>query len=218
MGTSAGARADGPGLCRGEAWGGRVLMRLLLCAVLAVAVLVTDSAFADIDIDGAVKSYFVLGGCLAALVFLSIGFFLLSKAIQYRRQAAAAVQWPVAAGTVVAAEVIKRISKSDDELDSYIPRVSYAYAVNGGAYEGNLIRIGLEESGYIREQQARDHLARYPVGATLAVRYDPKKPEIAVLELGQVGAARYLLAGVLLAAVGVGAVVFAIWSATLAVR
>jgi len=39
-----------------------------------------------------------------------------------------------------------------------------------------------------------------------------------VLEIGQVGATRYLIAGGLLAAVGVGAVVFAIWSATLPVR
>jgi hypothetical protein len=195
-----------------------VLIGLLPCAVVAIAVLLPDCAFADSAIDRAAKPYFVLGGGLAALVFLSIGFLLLSKALHHRRMAAAAVQWPVAQATVIAAEVIKRISKSDDEFDSYIPRVSYAYSVNGVRYEGNVIRIGLEERGYIREQQAHDHLARYPVGATIAVRYDPKKPEIAVLELGQVGAARYLLAGGLLAAVGVGAVVFAIWSATLPVR
>jgi hypothetical protein len=132
--------------------------------------------------------------------------------------AEAALLWPVAEGRVIAAEVVKRISKSDDEFDSFIPRVSYAYAVDGRHYTSDVIRVGLADLGYVREQQARDHLARYPVGAIVAVRYDPQKPELAVLEIGQVGAARYLLAGGLLAAVGVGAAVFAIWSATLPVQ
>jgi hypothetical protein len=55
----------------------------------------------------------------------------------------------------------------------------------------------------------------YPVGATIAVRYDPQNLQRAVLEIGQLGAARYLFAGTLLAGVGVGALLFAIWSATL---
>jgi hypothetical protein len=50
------------------------------------------------------------------------------------------------------------------------------------------------------------------------VRYDPQNPRSAVLEIGQVGAGRYLFAGALLAGVGLGAVVFAIWSATLPTR
>ena len=207
----------GPGLCRREPSDGRAL-RLLLGAVVALAALVPNGAFGDSAIDPAAKPYFVLGGWLVALLFLGIGFFLLSKAIHYRRMAAALMQWPVVEGVVLATGVIKRTSKSDDEFDSYVPSVNYAYPVNGVRYEGDRIRIGLEERGYIREQQARDHMARYPVGAAIAVRYDPKQPETAVLELGQVGAARYLFAGCLLAAVGIGAVVFAIWSATLPVR
>jgi hypothetical protein len=169
-------------------------------------------------IDAAVKPYFVLGGCLAALVFLSIGFVLISRAMHYRRVAATAVQWPVAEGVVRAAEVIKRTSKSDDEFDSYLPKLRYAYTVNGVGYEGDVIRIGLQDLGYFQEKQACDHLARYPVGAAIAVRYDPQNPQSAVLEIGQVGAARYQFAGILLGGVGVGALVFAIWSATLPVR
>ena len=128
------------------------------------------------------------------------------------------MRWPVAEGVVVAAEVVKRTSKSDDEFDSYIPKVRYAYTVNGVGYEGDVIRIGLADLGYVSEKQARDHVARYPVGATIAVRYDPQNLQRAVLEIGQLGAARYLLAGTLFAGVGVGALVFAIWSATLPVR
>jgi hypothetical protein len=197
---------------------GRVPIRPLLCGIVAVAVLVPDWAFADVVIDRAEKPYFVLGGWLAALVFLSIGFFLTSKALHYRRMAAAALRWPVAEGVVLAAEVVKRTSKSDDEFDSYLPKLRYAYTVDGIRYEGDVIRIGLADLGYVNETQARDHMARYPVGAAIAVRYDPQHPHGAVLEIGQVGAVRYLLAGTLLGGVGVGALVFAIWSATLPVR
>jgi hypothetical protein len=96
--------------------------------------------------------------------------------------------------------------------------VRYAYTANGVGYQGDVIRIGLEDLGYFKETQACDHLARYPVGAAIAVRYDPQNPHVAVLEIGQVGAARYLFAGTLFAGVGIGALVFAIWSATLPVR
>jgi Protein of unknown function (DUF3592) len=211
-----------PGLRRGDTRRGREPIGPLLGAVVAIAILIVilapSSAFAGSAIDRAVKPYFVLGGGLAALIFLSIGFVLLAKAIHYRGVAAAAVRWPVAEGVVVAAEVVKRTSKSDDEFDSYLPRVRYAYTANGVGYEGDVIRIGLEDIGYFKETQARDHMARYPVGAATAVRYDPQNPRSAVLEIGQVGAGRYLFAGALLAGVGLGAVVFAIWSATLPTR
>ncbi|HLG83256.1 MAG TPA: DUF3592 domain-containing protein [Bradyrhizobium sp.] len=207
-----------PGLRRGDARGELAPMRLLPGAVIASVTFSPGCALADSAIDRAVKPYFVGGGWLAALVFLGIGFVLLSRAMRYRRAAAAAMQWPVADGVVLATDIVKRISKSDDEFDSYVPRVRYAYTVDGVRREGDVIRIGLGDLGYVREQQARDHLARYPVGASIAVRYDPQQPQAAVLEIGQLGATRYLLAGGLLGAVGVGAVVFAIWSATLPVQ
>ena len=183
-----------------------------------ITVLAPGCAFADSAIEGGVKPYFVLGGALAALVFLGIGSFLLSRAIHFRKLAAAAVHWPIAEGTVIAAEVTKRIASSDDEYDRYVPRVSYVYTVNGARRESDVIRIGLGDLGYRVEKQAREHLARYPLGATIAVRYDPQNPGQATLEAGQAGAARYFLAGALLAGVGVGATVFAIWSASLPAR
>lgn len=193
-------------------------IRLQLCAVAMIAILAPGRAFADSAIDRGVKPYFVLGGALAALVFLGIGLFLLSRAIHFRRLAAAAVHWPITEGTVIAAEVIKRIASSDDEYDRYVPRVSYAYTVNGARRESDVIRVGLGDLGYLMERQAREHLARYPLGATVAVHYDPQNPGQATLEVGQAGATRYFLAGALLAGVGVGATVFAIWIASLPTR
>lgn len=193
-------------------------IRLRLCMVAMIAMLAPERAFADSAIDRDVKPYFVLGGALAALVFLGIGFLLLSRAIRYRRLAAAAVHWPTTEGTVLATDVIKRVASSDDDYDRYVPRVRYAYTVNGVGRKSDVIRVGLSDLGYLREEQAREHLERYPLGATIAVRYDPQNPEQATLEAGQAGAARYFIAGGLLAGVGVGAIVFAIWSASLPAR
>jgi hypothetical protein len=55
----------------------------LLFGTIGAAALLPGRAFADAAIDGAVKPYFVLGGWLAALVFLGIGSFLLAKALRY---------------------------------------------------------------------------------------------------------------------------------------
>ena len=70
----------------------------------------------------------------------------------------------------------------------------------------------------MEENKAREHIARYPVGATVPVRYDPDNPDQAVLEIGQVGVTRKIFAGAIFAAFGVAAVVFTIWSATLPTR
>jgi len=213
-------RGQGPCPRRGDGQGGRAPIRPPAFAIVAIAtsVLAPDIAFADSVIDAGIKPYFVLGGWLAALLFLSIGFFLLSKAIKNRRMAAAVERWPAADGTVISTDIIKRVSKSEDEFDSYIPQVRYSYTASGVLCKGDVIRIGLGDMGYISEKQARDHLARYPVGATISVRYDPQNPQAAALETGQVGAGRKMFAGVLLAGVGIAAIVFAVWIASLPVR
>jgi hypothetical protein len=194
------------------------LPRLIAAAVVVSWILAPGNAFADSAIDPQVKPYFVLGGLLTALVFSGIGYYLLSKALHLRRQAAAAEHWPTAIGTVIAADIEKRVSKSQDEFDTFVPQVRYAYLVNGSHREGRVIRFGLDGMGYVVEKQARDHIARYPVGATVPVRYDPQDPEQAVLETGQIGAGRNMFAGSIFAGLGVAAIVFAIWSASLPVQ
>jgi Protein of unknown function (DUF3592) len=182
---------------------------------LAISLLVPGSAFADSSIDGAIQPYFVLGGWATAAVFLGLAVFILGRAIPQRRMASAAAQWPTTAGTVVSTGVVKHVSKSDDEFDTFVPEVRYEYEADGIRREGNVIRVGLGEAGYLEEKKAFEHAACYPVGATIAVRYDPVKPEHAVLELGQIGVGRKIFAGWLLALIGLAGMVFAIWIASL---
>lgn len=186
--------------------------------IVAIATLLfaSSSARADSAIDAGVQPYFVIGGLVTALVFLGLGFFMLRKAIRNRRMAAAAAQWPTTDGTVISTDVVKRTHKSENGgFDYFVPQIRYEYKANGSRRQGNVIRIGLDDMGYMEENKAREHVARYPVGATIPVRYDPDHPDDAVLEIGEVGVTRKIFAGAILAALGVAAIVFAIWSATL---
>ena len=110
-------------------------------------------------------------------------------------------------------EIVKRIEKTEDgPSTAFVPQVHYIYRADGVSRNGSVIRVGLENRGYSREQQARELLARYSVDSKVEVRYDPQNPAMAVLELGQVGGGSNLLAGVLLTLVGIGSVVFTVFS------
>jgi hypothetical protein len=194
------------------------ICRLAAVVPVATCLFAPESALADSAIDAAVQPYFVLGGWGTALVFLGIGFFILRKAIRNRRMAAAAAQWPTTDGTVISTDVVKRVSKSEHEFDYFVPQIRYQYKTNGISHQGNVIRIGLDELGYPEEKKAREHIALYPVGTTIPVRYDPQDPERAVLEIGQMGVTRKILAGFIFAGIGIAAIVFAIWSASLPTR
>ena len=182
---------------------------------VAACVLAPERAFAESVIDAAAKPYFVLGGSVTALVFLGLGLLIFWPAIRERRMAVEAMQWPVTDGRIISAEVIKRVSKSQDEFNSFVPRVRYEYITDGVRRQSDIIRIGLGDMGYLLEKQAREHLARYPVGATVSVRYDPEAPERAVLETGHVGVTRKLFAGFIFFGLGIAGIIFAIWSAGL---
>jgi len=115
-------------------------------------------------------------------------------------------------------EVIKHVSRSQDEFDTFVPRIRYEYVANRVRCEGEIIRIGLDEAGYLSEKQAREHMARYCVGATVAVRYDPETPQHAVLETGHVGLTSRIFAGLIFIGLGIAAVVFAVWIVILPTR
>lgn len=194
------------------------ICRLVAIVPIATCLLAPECALADSAIDAAIQPYFILGGWGTALVFLGIGLFILRKAIRNRRVAAAAAQWPTTKGTVISSDVVKRVSRSEQEFDYFVPQIRYEYVANGIRRHGDVIRIGLDDMGYPEERKAREHIALYPVGTTIPVRYDPQDPEHAVLEIGQVAVTRKILAGVIFAGIGIAAIVFAIWSASLPTR
>jgi hypothetical protein len=51
--------------------------------------------------------------------------------------------------------VVKRVFKSQDEFDYFVPQIRYEYTANGIRRHGEIIRIGLDEMGYLEEKKAR---------------------------------------------------------------
>ena len=69
------------------------------------------------------------------------------------------------------------------------PRIAYRYSVNGQGYEGSNILPGLNEY-FTPDAQAK--LRQYPVGAIVAVFYDPSDPQNSSLEIGVITESTYI--------------------------
>lgn len=173
-----------------------------------------DSALASTStVDGAAKPYMILGGILAGLLFLILGIVYLARGITRRRLAARSLQWPVIEGKIHSASV-RTETRSDSEgseIQVYVPQASYSYTVAAKAYEGNVIRFGVEQFGYAVLQMAQKHIELYTVGALVPVHYDPDDPTVAVLEPGESGGMRNLFVGSLFLLVGIFGAAFAVW-------
>jgi hypothetical protein len=98
----------------------------------------------------------------------------LSQAIGVRL---AARRWPAAPGTIIGAEV--RVAPGSDEEPFYEAVVRYAYTVQGQEYEG-----AQDDLTYVSNAQdaAQAIMARYQVGASVPVYYDPQAPQRALID------------------------------------
>jgi hypothetical protein len=188
----------------------RLISRRAVAALAPTALL--GAARADAGVDAATKPNLVDGSWILGLFFVALGVHLLRRGLSYRRAAAAMSGWPVVDAKVIESRVEARPDEGGEGADRYIPRVRYAYTVDGAARESTTIRIGLADLGYRRARQAREHAARYPAGARIAVRYDPADPTTAVLEAGQVGGVKRIVVGAIFLAAGVALIVLAIWN------
>lgn len=107
-----------------------------------------------------------------------------------------ALQWPSAAGRVVAAGVRYHGARSG----GYLPKVSYDYVVDGEALTGARLRFG---GRTLRsERGARAALGGAEPGAAVSVYYDPRRPRRSVLRPGvAAGDLFWLAAGMIALAV-----------------
>ena len=98
----------------------------------------------------------------------------LSQAIGVRL---AARRWPAAPGIIIGAEV--RVTPRSGEEPFYDAVVRYAYTVQGQEYEG-----AQDDLTYVSNAQdaALAIVARYPVGASVSVYYDPQAPQRALID------------------------------------
>jgi hypothetical protein len=101
--------------------------------------------------------------------------------VGYRRYLMRANAWPVVPGRVTVSRVEQRAASGDgSNRRSYAAVVEFRYEVGGLHFSSRQIALGLTTSG---SRSAADKVAaRYPVGATVEVHYDPANPSQAALE------------------------------------
>ena len=129
----------------------------------------------------------MLFGLLWLAGFIFIHFRAVSKA-------RASETWPTAMGKLTRSEVLVEEDRDRDGSSRtwYNPVVAYSYSVAGQAIEGSRIRFANMRRG--SRKGAEEVLARYRLGDSVTVRYNPEKPNESVLESRKPGPVYLILA------------------------
>lgn len=117
-----------------------------------------------------------------ALLVVAAIVFLIRRRTAARQ--AASLSWPTCEGEVTRSWVHSYRDKDRDT--QYMARVKYAYRIDGVGYESERIAWGGRASSGVATA-AQAVVARYPVGSSLRVHYNPGKPKEAVLEPSETG-------------------------------
>lgn len=145
-----------------------------------------------------VTACFVIGG----LALLATGF-------SEVRESYTAQNWPSTTGTITESEVEvqhnRRIGKPS--TTSYITHISYAYQVDGMPYTSDRVSLGtLNRSS---EDTAYGYVARFPLGASVDVYYDPVLHSRSALITDVHSGTQYMMiGGGVMLLIGVGALTF----------
>ncbi len=129
----------------------------------------------------------VLGGVVITVcatvipivVIGGIGYFLYKRNQQSEAYRQSTQNWVSTTGTVLMSSVQ---SKHTGRSHTLYPVVVYVYAVNGQSYQSQRIKAGEQFLNIRVSGQAHATVARYPIGATVTVYYDPANPSECALE------------------------------------
>lgn len=86
-------------------------------------------------------------------------------------------RWPTVSGTIIGAEI--RVTPDSDHRSFYEAVVRYAYIVRNQRYEASQADI---TSVSTSRDLAQTVIARYPVGSSVPVYYDPQTPQRALID------------------------------------
>jgi Protein of unknown function (DUF3592) len=114
-------------------------------------------------------------------LFILLGIWLIGLGIWQWRRAAVSYSWPESAG-----EILENGASEVSNLDggyNAVLKLRYRYVVNGTSFEGKRLRFGESVSSSFRSAEA--WVERYPAGAAVRVRYNPRRPSESALEPGK---------------------------------
>ena len=114
---------------------------------------------------------------LLGLMLFPISAFRFARFEFHRARAIASRDWPTVPGTVTKSAMTRRYA---DHGVAWALDFACDYEVDGQAYVVEHVQFGIGRTN--SRDLIRGFIEKYPVGAKVAVRYDPASPEIAALE------------------------------------
>jgi hypothetical protein len=121
----------------------------------------------------------------------------------------AAKEWPTVTGKIVQSYVTE--STTEEGSAFYAPHVMYNYTVNRVGYYST--QITPFNKGFSNPSYASEMVAKYPVGQTVVVMYEPGHPENSLLESDPgIYADLFMIAGLAIIALGVMLAIIALTS------
>ncbi|MBI3705106.1 MAG: DUF3592 domain-containing protein [Rhizobiales bacterium] len=186
------------------------LLRVLRIGV-PIAVLLGAAALYDIVPKSGTSAPGIWDGiALLGVMLWPLGGYVIVEGLLNWLQTRAAVSWPVFSGTVLSSEVGVSYSYAGP---MYAPEVNYRYDVHGQHLENDDIQS--VSVRYLSASAAKAIADKYPVGAKVKVRVDPRDVTRSVLELGDNAARRRVVIGLLTLAAPVLAGALLNWLNTL---
>ena len=116
---------------------------------------------------------------VSVLVIGGIGYVLYRRNKQSMAYRQSTQTWLSTTGTILMSSV--QSSHSGNSHSTY-PVVVYSYVVNGQSYQSQRIRAGDQFLTVRVAGQAQATVARYPIGKSVIVYYDPANPTESALE------------------------------------
>jgi hypothetical protein len=115
-------------------------------------------------------------------LFLLPGFVIAAYSLHQFHQFRGISQWEQTDGVILEAELQQRLLTHSEQGSRvrYHVALSYAYEVNGRHFTGRRIAYGAPAN--YSGSKAAQYTKRYPPGQKVTVFYNPKAPDIAVLE------------------------------------
>jgi len=121
-------------------------------------------------------------------MFLAVGVGILGFGAHSLNMSQKAAHWPTPPGIVTESDFV---ASSDSDGSTYQTKIAYSYSAMGRDFVGDKIAFGY--TGSSDESYHRQIFDALPVDTSVAVRYDPGKPQQAVLSFGVNQSIKFLL-------------------------
>jgi Protein of unknown function (DUF3592) len=147
---------------------------------------------------------------IIGIIIVLVGFYFVAYQIPAVTSGLQSQSWKVTTATVLSSRWLTHHPTGDEYNQTYegkgymhTPEIAYSYSVKGRKFSANRYQFG--DTGRRSVNEIRGVVARYPVGRTVRVTYNPNDPSQSVLEPGVNGMSWFMLTvGVGMIALGVG--------------